>query len=1068
MPPTGPLVSGRTGLAVRFVGALFLALALGLALGAGNRPAAARPAAPGDAPVVPQSWLPVLGSLGTDDGCRSWIAVQNLGPRPSKAVLVAFTNSRDCGPACDEVQGVECSGLIHPGGTWHFLGAQIPFQASSGIVFSFADLRRSDPALGLAAGDEDLVVDALCATLLQARDCASYAQFKAAADAGGEFAGLPLDRLAGSPLAVTVLRNCPGDFIPGVEVAGAYGGAASAQGGSAYDAASGRYRSYAAPLRQPASGTTVLHVQNVGSACATVELWVRGRGQDCTEDRLCESVAIAPGAAAHWEAAACVEIGWSGTAWVSSDQPVALALDEVGFDMLTTVTGGGAVPLVDAAGQPALSAPGTILHAALVYDRAAGWRTDIEVQNLSHDEPGRARVAFLDAKGQELQASEVELCPHGSAAAALEPTGSVAGGGLPPVSAQVTSLSVNGADPVPLAAVARTSYLDDQSPLQPRTAGAYELVPDRLALPVTEPGVGVLAVPNLPTDLQGVGLTSELAVQNLVRLEGYTDVAVLVYDRNDLVGTRCERLDAGEVTYLDLSLAPIAGTGIHGDAVVSALFWQHPDPATGQNMLGLAAVLALRTGTAWGFDIPGDELALSTGVPLRVSPVRALSVGGQCPQLPPPPLPPGAGQPPVTGAVFLPVLSFQGQDSVCEVAVTVTNGGAEPAKAVLLAHEEPGFCGPGCSGPLTVACSGLMAPRGTWIFATGEPFIDDMAAMVYGFNTRTMTEVGVPAGGDMLVADWICAQGGLAMDCGRARQLHLSYLTGATFQGIPLDQVDAGPLRAAVLRECPDLSVSGMIVASTYAGLSGEHFDPDRAPEGGYFQSAAVVSADAEGRNTFLYIQNAGSSCASVTLSFRALGQCEGGHSCSVFTLAPLEALAFDVSDCVGPDFNGTVYLHSTEPLAIAADTLGESVQRSWDSPPSWSPYDLDDNGLVNEDDLNVLLRALGSTPATANWNPRADLDHDLAVEWADRVLFERGGLCRTDIPTETPGATDTPGPSETPEPTSSVDTATPGSSPTLTPTAGTRTLTPPPSASPTAGLPPAEEIHLPFAQKGR
>jgi hypothetical protein len=382
--------------------------------------------------------------------------------------------------------------------------------------------------------------------------------------------------------------------------------------------------------------------------------------------------------------------------------------------------------------------------------------------------------------------------------------------------------------------------------------------------------------------------------------------------------------------------------------------------------------------------------------------------------------------------VFLPVLTYQGLDDVCETVVEVANKSDQPMKLVLVAYGEPGFCGPFCSGPTPVACSGLLAAGAQWIFATGEPLGSNMSGVVYGFNIRTMADVGLP-GGDVLVADWICQNGGLERKCSTARQLHLAYLTKGRFAGIPMAQVLAGPLAATVQRECPDIEVPGATIASTYDGLSGAHFDPSRGVTGGYWQSAAAILADAGGATSILYIQNGGLSCTTVSITFRPLDQGAGGEICSVFTLAPGESYPFDTSDCVGPDFTGTAYLHSTQPLAVTVDTIAPSSQRSWSSFPGWSPYDLDNDGEVDEADLARLDLALGSTPQAGNWNPRADLNHDLAVNESDRVLFERGSLC-CGAPTETPTPTEsatpvvspgTPQVTDTPSPEPQVPTAT-------------------------------------------
>lgn len=1031
------------------------ALVAGLWLGSSAhaaRPLTAPRQAPASPPVVPQAWLPSMNYVGTDDVCRTWVAVQNVGQKPSRALLLTWKDDSDCGEGCSPVVGVECSGLILPGSTWHFLGAQIATNSASGTVFSFADLRKSDPALGLGTVDDDLAVDALCDALYHARECTSYAAFKLAADTGGSFAGLPLGTLAGSPLAVTVLRHCPGDMSPGVEVSASYNGVSSDGTGSVFQPTLNGYVSYLAPVTTVASpGATYVYAQNAGAACAAVEVWFRAGGETCAADQLCRTVSLAPGTSARVSAFECVGRGWQGTVWVKSEQPVALLVDHSTLDTMSSVTGAGGVPSRDAAGRPALDAPGTVAFAPLVYDRRDGWETRITIQNLDHAQPGRARVSFRDAAGAVLQTSEVSLCPHGSQEVVLARTGT--GTGTTPGSARVESLPVGGAlAPVPVSAVTFATHKVEQV----TESGAYELLPDRLALPgAGKPGVAVLALPMFVKNLDGVGIASELAVQNLVDVDGFTDFAVLLYDANDLVATFCGRLAAQEVSYIELWRQPTVSSGFLGNALVSATSWQHPDSASGANLVGLGAVLVQRSGTVRGQELPGDELMMATAAPLTQSPVRAAALPGECPVPPPPPLPAShSGEQPADGVLYLPVLTFQGQDDVCETVLEVENTSRALMKLVLVAYGEPGFCSPICVGPNVVACSGLLAPGAKWIFGSGEPLAANMSGVVYGFNDRTMADVGLP-GGEVLVADWICANGGLELECSTARQLHLAYLTGGRFAGIPMGQVIANPVAGSVQRECPDVEVPGLSVASSYAGQSGAHFAPNRGVSGGYWQSAAVVLADVAGASSIFYVQNAGLSCATVTATFRPLDECAGGRICTIFTLAPGEAYPFDSTDCIGPDFAGTLYLHSTQPLAVAVDTIAPSVMRSWSSFPSWSPYDLDNDGDVDEADFDRFNLALGSTPQTGNWNPRADLDHDLAVNWSDRVLFERGGLCRA-APTTTPTPTVSVTPTETPmTPGTPTATDTPSAEPQL-PTA---TSTP----RPVVGV-----IYLPFSEKPR
>ncbi len=71
--------------------------------------------------------------------------------------------------------------------------------------------------------------------------------------------------------------------------------------------------------------------------------------------------------------------------------------------------------------------------------------------------------------------------------------------------------------------------------------------------------------------------------------------------------------------------------------------------------------------------------------------------------------------------VELPVLrELAGQQS-CDPVVEVTNtDGADDAVAVMLVWGEEGFCAPQSSGPLTVLCSEVIGPGGSWTLSDGD------------------------------------------------------------------------------------------------------------------------------------------------------------------------------------------------------------------------------------------------------------------------------------------------------------------------------------------------------------
>ena len=112
--------------------------------------------------------------------------------------------------------------------------------------------------------------------------------------AGLTFAGVPLEDAYGSPLAVEVLRHCPGDQNPGVDVSSKYPGIAAAHLGM-YDPVFGGYTYYVPLLYADKAGfNSVMYIQNGGLECSSVEIWFKAQ-DDCLRARICEVFTLAPG-----------------------------------------------------------------------------------------------------------------------------------------------------------------------------------------------------------------------------------------------------------------------------------------------------------------------------------------------------------------------------------------------------------------------------------------------------------------------------------------------------------------------------------------------------------------------------------------------------------------------------------------------------------------------------------------------------------------------------------------------------------------------------------------------------
>jgi hypothetical protein len=132
--------------------------------------------------------------------------------------------------------------------------------------------------------------------------------------------------------------------------------------------------------------------------------------------------------------------------------------------------------------------------------------------------------------------------------------------------------------------------------------------------------VGVIGIPSFLKDRQATGVTTELAIQNVVPKPGFTDFALFIFDQHGLLDFLCEKLNEKQVEYINLANWGYINPGFKGSAVISAVFWEH-DVFSGHgqfvnNILGLAAVSIERSGALQGEDIPGDEAAGSEGFPI--------------------------------------------------------------------------------------------------------------------------------------------------------------------------------------------------------------------------------------------------------------------------------------------------------------------------------------------------------------------------------------------------------------------------------------------------------------------
>jgi len=188
--------------------------------------------------------------------------------------------------------------------------------------------------------------------------------------------------------------------------------------------------------------------------------------------------------------------------------------------------------------------------------------------------------------------------------------------------------------PPNIVAVATLIKYSDAQRTETREAIAYNLLPEHkiydwqigLGAGGLQTGVGLIAIPSLLKDLQGTGVTSELAIANIVPKPGFTDFAIYIYDQNGLLDYVCEKLNEKQVEYIDLQTWGYVNNGFKGSAIISAVFWEHDVFASDgrflRNLVGLGAVVVERSKTRLGEDIGGDEAAGARGIPFKQSDVE--------------------------------------------------------------------------------------------------------------------------------------------------------------------------------------------------------------------------------------------------------------------------------------------------------------------------------------------------------------------------------------------------------------------------------------------------------------
>ncbi|MBK6768224.1 MAG: DUF11 domain-containing protein [Ardenticatenales bacterium] len=581
-----------------------------------------------------QVHLPILNFLGQDDVCESWIEVQNIGCQVAKAALITWGEPGFCPPQAAGPLKVECTGLLKPGSSWNLYGAQVPTGSKSGILFKLSGRQLSEDGIDVIPED-DITGDYVCEVLFfnVVGDADDYRRFKKAYDEGLIFDGIDMSRAAPSDgaLAVDVHRTCPGDVTPGVDVTSKYGGIAGTHLG-VYDDVYGGYGFYVPLVYASKAGyNSIIYIQNGGLMCSSIEIWFQQQ-EDCLRATICDIATLAPGETYQLDANDCVGPDFQGSAWIRSTQRMGIAVDIIGHDLLMTYVGEPSeINYTFDPNGATYTAGNQVGFAPLVYSEYQGWDSAIQVQNLSPVVAAKVKVYFLDRGGDIITTLIDWVCPRGSQTFFLPLVAALPGNWVG--SARVESQEwISPGSPNVLApnvvSVATLIEYSDAARTAATQGIAYNLLPEHKIFDWQigqrtggnfEAGVGLIAIPSVLKDLGSSGLTTEIAIANVVPKPGFTDLVIYLYDQNGLIDYICQKLNEKQVEYIDLQTWGWINNGFKGSAVISAWFWEHDVfDGTGfflRNLVGLGAVAIERKGARLGEDVPGDEAAGDRGIP---------------------------------------------------------------------------------------------------------------------------------------------------------------------------------------------------------------------------------------------------------------------------------------------------------------------------------------------------------------------------------------------------------------------------------------------------------------------
>jgi hypothetical protein len=906
-----------------------------------------------------QTFVPVLGRSG-DAPCANQLQVQNMGAQTSKAVLLLWGEPGECGAQAAGPARVLCTGLIAPGTSWLIPPADLGADVYSAVVYSF-NTKTANEA-GLTRGHfppDDLVADILCEHMFfeLPRRADTYSAFKQAFDTGASWLGLQLDRTYGSPLAVSLLRECEdsvdrSESPADVQVMGIPA--------DRLGTALRTIWTYRLPLLDGTQSR--VYVQNAGVDCVEIEFGERYPVANCNGPRPLRPClgpqSLAPGEHFEFDRAACGQVVGMASLELTASGPLAIVVD-------SGELGGGR------AGWSVLEPSGSDLLAPLVFEADTTWQVNVIVQNHDDVLDADVKLFILDRSGDVVSTLLDTVCPGNMRRIALPRPPE-----LDPYTGSLRLISLGVIDgngpPVPGAEISA------QLELRRSQGGTDEVV--QYAFVADEPNSqlhvdqGLIALPRV-RKLADAPAT-RLAIQNTVGKPGFTDFIVYIFDANGLMDFVCQKLQSRQVEYIDLANWGYVNTGFQGSFVVSASFWEHfvydaqgnkignpvslnavagqraplgPDP--GREAFAVTGLRFAPGSTDWGGPAmpicPGGGPLLRTPTPEPGTPATP-GHGTPVSRTPSPTPGPGTASatagpgtpspaPPALDArqLHLPQLGAVGGVEECSPQIVVQNIGGEPSKVILITWAEPSECGPASRGPQKVECSGLITPGSAWTFMGAQMPAGAQSGALFSFTTRQLSELGLDGlvGHDDVAADFVCEQlfATLPGDAAVYADFKRAYDTGGLFAPLPMDKVKGAPMSALVQRDC---LIGGRPGARTdYMGVSGAELGA--AAVQGKWQIYRMPLPDVTESQTFgrLWLQNPGAECVEVELSKLAMSSTP--NCASDPPSSDLGSYQIPAGERILVDFEhsgsaaGTIVVRASAPVAMVLEQGSGGVGRS-------------------------------------------------------------------------------------------------------------------------------------------